>query len=454
MARHFPRGRGARITRLVLGVALLSLTGTVLSPALGDREDELEQKQHELAAEVEGARDNLDASSNRLFRAGTALAEAQAQLSSARTRLADVRGQLDAARALDQQMRQRLAVAQRRLAEAEAELDASEQVVDDQQAEIERFAVEAYSGGDPGLISLGLVLGGQSPTEFTEMQSASESVVAAQTADLDSLDAARILLTLRQERVEELRDEVAVQRAEAAANLERKQELTAQARDQKAAVVELVQARRELRERAERAKEHDARVVERMERDQDRVEDMLAEIAARQERRAARQARQAARAEARQAAQEGADSAAPALPAPPTTTAEPGGFLSYPVASYVTSSYGMRLHPILGYVKLHDGTDFGAACGTPVRAAAAGTVVSQYYNAGYGNRVIMNHGLVGGVSLSTSYNHLTSFAVGSGAYVQRGQVIGYAGTTGYSTGCHLHFMVYEGGATVDPLGWL
>lgn len=129
--------------------------------------------------------------------------------------------------------------------------------------------------------------------------------------------------------------------------------------------------------------------------------------------------------------------------------------MSWPVQnSYITSPYGMRLHPILSVYKLHDGTDFGAGCGTPIYAAASGTVVSALNDAAYGNRVIMTHGIIGGRSLATSYNHLTSDTVSTGQRVSKGQVIGYAGTTGYSTGCHLHFMVYENGSTVDPMGWL
>jgi murein DD-endopeptidase MepM/ murein hydrolase activator NlpD len=104
--------------------------------------------------------------------------------------------------------------------------------------------------------------------------------------------------------------------------------------------------------------------------------------------------------------------------------------------------------------KLHDGTDFHADCGTPVYAAAAGRVTQEYYNAGYGNRVIIDHGYVKGVSLWTSYNHLTSFVAHVGQHVDRGQLIAYSGTTGYSTACHLHFMVYVNGSTVDPVTWL
>ncbi len=114
----------------------------------------------------------------------------------------------------------------------------------------------------------------------------------------------------------------------------------------------------------------------------------------------------------------------------------------------------MRMHPILKIYKLHDGTDFSASCGSAVYAAASGRVMSAYYNAGYGNRVIIDHGFTHGVSLQTSYNHMTSFVTEPGQHVSRGQLIGYAGTTGYSTGCHMHFMVYVNGYTVDPVSWL
>jgi len=115
---------------------------------------------------------------------------------------------------------------------------------------------------------------------------------------------------------------------------------------------------------------------------------------------------------------------------------------------------GMRLHPVYKRWTLHDGTDFGAACGTPIRAASSGTVIGMYYDSAYGNRVIIDHGLMGGKGLGSSYNHMSGFSAFVGQNVQRGDVIGYVGTTGYSTGCHLHFMVFENGATVDPMNWL
>jgi len=131
------------------------------------------------------------------------------------------------------------------------------------------------------------------------------------------------------------------------------------------------------------------------------------------------------------------------------------GFLSFPTkVPYVTSSYGMRLHPILHYWRLHAGTDFRAYCGTPIFAAAEGKVLWAKEIGGFGNQVMIDHGFVKGNSLMTSYNHLSRFAVHSGQYVSRGTIVGYAGTGGLSTGCHLHFEVYVNGHTVNPMSIL
>jgi murein DD-endopeptidase MepM/ murein hydrolase activator NlpD len=130
------------------------------------------------------------------------------------------------------------------------------------------------------------------------------------------------------------------------------------------------------------------------------------------------------------------------------------GFLSFPVRGPVTSAFGYRVHPIYGYWGLHDGTDFGAGCGTPLYASADGRVLSRYWSDGYGNRLILDHGVVRGVGLASIYNHATSYTVGVGARVRRGQVIGYVGSTGWSTGCHLHFTVMVNGKAVDPMNWL
>lgn len=138
-----------------------------------------------------------------------------------------------------------------------------------------------------------------------------------------------------------------------------------------------------------------------------------------------------------------------APPTPPFARAG-SGVLIQPVNGPVTSGFGLRVHPLTGVRKLHDGTDFGAPCGTPIRAAARGVVRSRYFNAGYGSRLIIKH--PGG--LETSYNHLSRYAATEGDQVDAGQTIGYVGSTGYSTGCHLHFMVEKSGRPVNPMNWI
>ena len=124
------------------------------------------------------------------------------------------------------------------------------------------------------------------------------------------------------------------------------------------------------------------------------------------------------------------------------------GTLIWPTPSCTTtnSAYGYRVHPIYGTVKFHAGEDIPAGYGAEILAAASGTVVTAGWVSGYGNYTVIDHG--GG--LMTAYGHQSSFAVSGGDVVTQGQVIGYVGSTGNSTGPHLHFEVYVNGATVDP----
>lgn len=123
------------------------------------------------------------------------------------------------------------------------------------------------------------------------------------------------------------------------------------------------------------------------------------------------------------------------------------GGMTQPVSgARQTSGYGMRFHPILGYNRFHQGLDFGAPHGTPIRAVTDGTVVSAGRNGGNGNWVKINH--AGG--LATSYSHMSRIAVSSGTRVLQGEVIGYVGSTGLSTGPHLHFETYKNGRPVNP----
>ncbi len=126
------------------------------------------------------------------------------------------------------------------------------------------------------------------------------------------------------------------------------------------------------------------------------------------------------------------------------------GQMSYPSVGPITSTFGWRIHPILGYSRFHAGLDFGAGYGTPIRAADTGTVIFAGWYGGYGNAVVIDHGK----GIVTLYGHSSQLYVSSGQVVQRGQAIAAVGSTGLSTGPHLHFEVRQSGYPVDPLAYL
>ena len=126
------------------------------------------------------------------------------------------------------------------------------------------------------------------------------------------------------------------------------------------------------------------------------------------------------------------------------------GQLAWPVSGTITSPFGMRPNPFGGGVEFHQGLDIAAPMGTTVTAAASGTIISAGWYGGYGNYILIDHG--GG--MSTGYGHLSQIFVSNGQQVQKGQAIGAVGSTGMSTGPHLHFEVRIGGKPTDPAAYL
>ena len=122
------------------------------------------------------------------------------------------------------------------------------------------------------------------------------------------------------------------------------------------------------------------------------------------------------------------------------------GMLQRPVPGRVTSAFGKRRHPILGYTRMHKGMDFRAGHGTPILAAADGRVIRAGRAGGYGKQVRIKHD--GG--LITSYSHMSRIAADNGEHVKKGEVIGYVGSTGLSTGPHLHYELYRNGVAINP----
>ena len=126
------------------------------------------------------------------------------------------------------------------------------------------------------------------------------------------------------------------------------------------------------------------------------------------------------------------------------------GIMAFPSDAATSSPFGWRMHPVLGYRRFHAGLDFGASYGSTIRAADSGTVIMAGWYGGYGNAVIIDHG----EGITTLYGHTSQLLVSEGQTVQRGQAIALVGSTGLSTGPHLHFEVRKEGEPVDPANYL
>ncbi|MEH2350197.1 MAG: peptidoglycan DD-metalloendopeptidase family protein [Nostoc sp.] len=126
------------------------------------------------------------------------------------------------------------------------------------------------------------------------------------------------------------------------------------------------------------------------------------------------------------------------------------GVMAYPSDAPTSSPFGWRIHPILGYRRFHAGLDFAASYGSKIRAADSGRVIFAGWYGGYGRAVIIDHGN----GMTTLYGHTSELYVTEGQAVERGQAIGAVGSTGFSTGPHLHFEVRRNGTPVDPANYL
>lgn len=440
MGGAFPRSTGRRAP-FVAAVAsmLLSLAAVPAASA----EEDFRYRENQVLEDLGTTLDELDQSSETVVVATDALESAQAELSVAQTYLAETRGELAAAEALDRQLQTRLDATVRRLRAARAELDEGQADLAGQEDTLGQIAVQNYQSGDPDLLGLSMMLSSQDPTNLTGQLNSVQNVLDKESVTLARLKATSILLGVQQQKVADGRRHVALRRGEAAENLARKKNLETDAEAAEGSVADLSEMRAEARDAAVRMREADQEHLRGLQQERERISDLLEQKAE----------------QARLAAAAGATAVAAAAAASAEGAVNPGnrasnGFLDYPVNTSITSHFGMRLHPSYHRRTLHDGTDFGAACGTPIRAAADGIVIATYYNAGYGNRLIIDNGFRRGMGLGTAYNHLSSDSTSVGEGVRRGDIIGYVGNTGYSTGCHLHFMVYENGRAVDSLGWL
>jgi murein DD-endopeptidase MepM/ murein hydrolase activator NlpD len=377
-----------------------------------------------LVAPVFAARATADPNQERIDELRAAVGHASAEEAAILADLAEIRSErqrLDAkVRAFDDEMAAARATADAARAEREtaaAEYLALSLQVDETEAELlatkEKFdaaAAAMYRGSGSGSTGPSLLFE-LNPEDIDTAQR-----YLADTSRRHQDDAQRYL---------DLKDELERQRGELADQRARAEELAAIAEEEEARVATLLEEQRAVREAARAAEE--------------REEAALASIQARKDEFATELLRLEEESQRlREQFGGGGEGTAP-------------GQLLRPVNAPITSGFGPRTHPITGFVRMHNGVDFGAAHGTPIRAAESGVVVVAGWNSGgFGNYVIINHG--GG--FQTLYAHQSSLAVGTGAQVSRGQVIGYVGSTGASTGPHLHWEVWVGGTPVNPVAYL
>ncbi len=427
--------RARALATLLAASVLLGIAAGPLASA-----DDLADKKQKIQREIAGVHDNLDESSAQLRQAASALAAARAQLASAQAHLAETRGELAAAEVLDKQMQARLEAAVIRLKEATADLAAGRRKIAAQERALGQIVVANFQTGNPSLMGLSMVLTSQDPTALTAQLNSVHNVIDKEAVVLDRLEATRALATVQEQEVAAAKADVERKRTAAAENLVRKQSLEVQAEGAEAQVANLVSLRSEAEQKADRAKQADLAQLRGMESERNRIAALLQA-----------RAEEARRRSAAAAARAGAAGGPILGDGGPIHS---NGFLDYPVAGSVTSPFGWRVHPIYGYRALHDGIDFAASCGTPIHATADGTVLESYYQSAWGNRVIIDHGFHHGVGVATISNHMSGPAiVAPGQHVSRGQIVGYVGTTGWSTGCHLHFTVLQNGSPVDPQNW-
>jgi murein DD-endopeptidase MepM/ murein hydrolase activator NlpD len=398
------RARAAVAACLAAAALLAGLLAPASADDLADEADSLNDK-------IEATEDALEGASARLRQAAADLARAQAQLPAARAAYDVARGRLSAAREELALIRQRLRQLRAQQQKVAAEIEEAQKRIEHSETLIARIVRYQYQTG--GYAELQVVLDAESPTDFVQRVMATQSVTEAQAEIVDQLNADKSVLAAREQQMQVTEEAIEAIEAEQEEQVEKLTGLFEEAQEAKRAVVSLINLRSDA-----------LRVAERE--------------------RAAEEQRLANLEAAREALQEQIAAAA--------SSGTATGSLIWPLPGYSGGQgVGWRTHPVYGYRSCHTGLDISAPSGTEILAARGGTVLWTRSDLGgpYGNNTLVDHGN----GLATFYAHQSSFAVSAGQRVSKGEVIGYVGSTGYSTGSHLHWEVHVNGVPHDPRGW-
>lgn len=424
-------GTRARARATAVVVALLAagaLVAGTLTPAAADRRDDVDRQ-------LEDAGEALDAADAQVTAAMRSLTDAKEKLPAAQSALTRATAKADRAAEADRIAAAELRAATSAALRAEQQLAAQEAEIADMREQVGNLARAAYLQGP--FAEINILLDARDPGDFTSRLAALDSVGRANSESLARMSEARAEMAIQEVRLELLREEVDAKRRLVAQRYAEAKDARAEAEAAKAEVDRLVAQRRDALAVAEEKK--------------DAVKERYDQLAAEQARLAEEARRAAAAAAAALRAQAAARSSSGSSGSAGSSGAStPSGSLVWPVSGGgVSGGVGPRIHPVYGYRSCHTGVDISAGYGTPIRAAASGIVASVQNGGPYGLHTLIVHS--GG--LSTMYAHQSSVAVGSGSSVSAGQVIGYVGSTGWSTGPHLHFEVHVGGVPYDPFGW-
>lgn len=426
-----------------------------------DYQDEIDKKEAERKAAEERAEQiehELEHTDAEIVEADRKLRELEDQLPALQDALEEAETAVEAAEVEQQLVADQLASAEATERTIAAQIATDEERVAKLESLIAAIARETYKGADTS-VSLGIIFGSADTQDFVDEYTAQQSSARVQSnalAELEEIAAVNRNRAVRQDAVGEHIAELKVEADALVEELRIAQEVAQDARDE---VQALLDEQEEIREYLESQREkflaQQAENEALRQQLRDSVLDLYdrkhaaeeAEAAKRAEEEAARRAEE----EAKNNDNNGGGGSGGGGGGGGSSSGLGKGTLAFPTAvPYRTSKFGMRVHPIYGYERLHAGTDLRAYCGTPILAAAGGTVEWARWQGGYGNQVLIDHGLISGKSVITNYNHLSRYAVSAGQTVARGDVVGYSGSTGTSTACHLHFEVYVSGSVVDP----
>ncbi len=432
-----PRTTRQRLLRPLVAALALGLTVSLGSPAAAD---DLKDRRDQVRKAIVTSRQGVSESKAEMSKALAALAKAQSALAKAQRALSAATNAVGAARAADAAIGARLAVARTKLEQAKQAVTRAKAAVAAQLSLMGQAARESYQQ-QTDLVGLSVVFDSADTGDLSRRLQWSTTIFDATTAQMTRLRDLQAKLVAAQKAQAAIEKQIAADKAEAAANLARMQVLqskAALARNNVAIkVASLAKARVAAKadlaaERAEYAQL------------QSREASISAEIRRRAE--IARKKAAAAEAKRRAAAKKAGKTYVP--------RAESSRGFIRPVNASPGSPFGLRYHPILHVWRLHRGTDFGAPCGMPIYAANSGRVASAGRQGGFGNYTVIDHGIIRGRYVSTGYAHQSRIVVHRGQRVRQGQLIGYVGTTGLSTGCHLHLQVYVNGGVVNPLSYV